>query len=276
MRPKSISNLLKQSLQHALRLAGLEIRRVAASSQVESERHSLLGVLQQAQKIGFRPATVIDVGAAYGDFTSHCRTVFPEARYLLIEPLQEYVPSLQAVIAALPNAEYVTAAAADRSGTVVLNVHPDLVGSSLYKEDEDSDVNGVERTVPAVTLDGLCQAKKTHGPYLLKIDTQGAELQVLAGAETIFPEIELIMLEVSLFEFFQGGPLLADCVVFMKEKGFLVYEMFDFQYRLLDGAMSQVDIAFVKEQGDFRKFHWYATREQRKQQNQRFRGSITL
>ena len=80
-------------------------------------------------------------------------------------------------------------------------------------------------------------------------------------------------MEVSLFEFFQGGPLFDDCLTWMKQKDFVLYDIFDFQYRLLDGAMSQVDLAFVPEKRLLRQFHCYATREQRIQQNQWLRGN---
>jgi hypothetical protein len=59
-------------------------------------------------------------------------------------------------------------------------------------------------------------------------------------------------------------------MVFMKERGFVLYDMLGYSYRLLDGAMSQVDLVFVKENGMFRKNHSYATREQREAQNKMF------
>ena len=56
----------------------------------------------------------------------------------------------------------------------------------------------------------------------------------------------------------------------MKMRGFVAYDLFDPQYRLLDGAMSQIDIAFVQDKSKFRKFHFYATGDQRAEQNRRF------
>lgn len=267
-----MTTVLKNHIKKVLNGFGLELRRIPSAAQHPIQRWSLSGVLQHAKAVGFTPATILDVGAAYGAFTSTCRTIFPDSRYLLIETLGEYYSFLQTITCSMPDAEFVNAAVTDKSGNVVIHVHPDLVGSSLYKEEEDSDVNGVKRIVPAVSLDDLCSDKNTRGPYLLKIDTQGAEIKVLSGAQTVLKEIALILLEVSLFEFFKGGPLLYDCITFMKEKGFVVYDIFDFQYRLLDGAMSQIDIAFVQENGLFRKFHCYATRAQREQQTKMFRG----
>jgi hypothetical protein len=43
----------------------------------------------------------------------------------------------------------------------------------------------------------------------------------------------------------------------MKERQFVVYDIFGWHTRLLDGALAQVDLAFVKENGQFRKHHRY-------------------
>jgi FkbM family methyltransferase len=227
----------------------------------QAARASMYGCLLQVRQNGFKPRTVIDVGAAQG--TPVLYDVFPQARYILIEPLEEYIPHLKQLVDRLDIAEYIIAAATATPGNVVINVHPDLEGSSLYQEDEDSDVNGVERTIPAMTLDNICSERDTKGPYIIKIDTQGSELEVLKGAQTILKDTEFVILEVSFFEFFKGGPQVYDCLSFMNNLGFVPYDIFDLQYRLLDGAMSQVDIAFVPEQSQLRKYHFYATREQR-------------
>jgi FkbM family methyltransferase len=282
MKNFSVLEMVKKILKKVGYTVGIEFRKVDSSSKGLKKqnmspaqtfaRSSLSGILQHAKHVGVSPRTVIDVGAAYGNFTTTCRTFFPDARYILVEPLEEYTPYLQSVITTGAYIEYILAVATDESGETSINVHPDLVGSSLYKENEDSEVNGVERAIPAVTLDEICTTRHTTGPYLIKIDTQGAELKVLSGTEKILQETEFITLEVSLFEFFKEGGQFYDYITFMKARGFVVYDIFDLQYRLFDGAMSQVDIAFVRENGQLRKLHCYATKEQREQQNQRFRG----
>ena len=104
-------------------------------------------------------------------------------------------------------------------------------------------------------------------PLTGPIDVQGAELDVLAGATETLRATECVVLEVSFFEFFHNGPLFHDVIAFMRERGFVAYDIFGFQYRPLDGALSQVDVAFVRETGEYRKHHFYATREQREQQD---------
>jgi len=127
-------------------------------------------------------------------------------------------------------------------------------------------VNGIPRVVPRVTLDHLVSENKLRPPFLLKIDTQGAELKVLSGYEENLQHTEFVLLEVSLFKFFEGGDQLHDVIAFMKSRGFVAYDICDFQYRPLDDALSQVDIVFVKERGQFRQHHFYATLEQRRAQ----------
>ena len=266
---------MKNVIQKVFRRLGFEIhRRAGAASFIQGpERTSLEGSLIQARAAGFVPATVIDVGAALGSFSRTCHAIFPEAQYLLVEPLQEYIPSLTKVIKDIPRASYAIAAATAEEQVININVHHDLVGSSLYQEvEEGSDVNGVQREVRSITLDRLVIEQKALPPYLIKIDVQGAELDVLAGGLTVLSGADWVLLEVSMFQFFDQGPLFWDVVEYMRSKGFVPYDVLGLQYRPLDGALSQLDIVFVKESGHLRQFHHYATPEQRHQQNRQFRS----
>lgn len=243
---------------------GLELRR----KDTGHGRHTLRGTLEHAKRLGFAPEVVIDVGAARGTFELY--ETFPDAHHLLIEPLEENRPHLEKVVHGLKNAEYIMAVATKAAGTATFNVHPDFDGSSLYLEDEESDVNGVPRNVRAVTLDEACSERGLKGLALIKLDVQGAELDVLHGASEVLKNTEYVVLEATLFKFFKGAPRFSDIILFMKERGFVVYDILDYLYRPLDGAMSQVDLVFVKEDGIFRKYHFYATKEQRESQNRSF------
>jgi FkbM family methyltransferase len=181
----------------------------------------------------------------------------------LIEPVAEFEASLREICGRY-KAEYVLAAAGEAPGTATLNVHPDRVGSSLLKEVEGASVDGAPRQVPVVTIDDVCAEKKLAGPYLIKVDVQGAELQVLAGARRTLEETEAVILEVTLFGILIGGPQLYDAIAWMKGMGFVAYDIFGFLYRPLDNALAQADIVFVRERGMFRESQAFATPEQRK------------
>ena len=250
--------VVRKIVNSSLGLFGMEVR-----SKEDRARATMFESLRQAVRNGLSPKTVIDVGAAHGTLPLY--ELFPEARFILLEPLDEFSPALREIVRGLKHAECLVAAAARKPGKVILNVHPDLVGSSLYKEEEGAHVDGIERTVPAVTLNDVCAERETQPPYLIKIDTQGSELHVLDGADRIMAETDFIIMEASLFGFFKGGPQILHTTRYMKERGFVVYDVFDLRYRPLDGAMAQVDLAFVQERSKFRASHAYATRSQREQ-----------
>lgn len=255
----------------ALGTIGLELHRKRSAADLAQyqldavqrmQRQSLAGALQHARRLGLRPHSVIDVGAAYG--TPELYEVFPDARHVLIEPLEEYRPHLDHLIQMYPHTEYLIAAATSRPGAVTMYVHADLVGSSTYAESDDSTgLNDSPRSVPAITLDGVCAERHVEGPYVIKVDVQGAELDVLSGAPDILQRTEYVVLETSLFAFYRQGVQFSDVIEFMRERGFAAYDLVGYSYRPVDGALAQVDVAFVKEGGPLRSCHVYATPAQR-------------
>lgn len=257
--------MVKSLVKRILRKLGLEVKRY--SPYYDESRGTMKGALLHAKRLGFSPTVVIDVGAAHG--TDELYRTFPDSHHILVEPLQEYEETLRGITDVLKSAAYIQAAATNFEGSLTINVHPDLVGSSVYLEKEDSNVNGVPREVSCTTIDHLCENIKDDDVVLIKIDVQGAEKDVLLGATKTLNKVEYIILEAVFYDFFDGGSEIFDLIHFMNTHGFSIYEFFDPLYRPLDGAMSQVDIAFVKKSGMFRFHHVYATSEQREIQNQK-------
>ena len=212
--------------------------------------------------LGFQPKTVVDVGVAKG--TPELYSTFPDSYLLLIEPLKQFETDLKSIIKKY-NGSYVLAAAGSTSGQVTFNVHDThLEGSSLYKESMGTEADGIEITVPMVCIDGVLQDKKLKGPYLLKIDTQGAELEALDGAQQTLLETEVVVLEVSMFGFMKGAPQLYDVVAYMKNRNFVAFDIVLGWNRPLDNALGQIEMVFVKDNGAFRKDHSYSTVDQLK------------
>ena len=242
-----------------------------AGFEVKPARSSPLARLRDAD---VAVATVFDVGAALGDWSRECAKTFPEARYLLVEPLHEFSAALARVTASLSAAEHVRVAAAAADGDLSFNVHADLVGSSVYREAEGASVDGVPRTVPAVSLDTLARERKAVGPYLLKVDVQGAELEVLRGGQHVLRETQAVILEVSFIEFFDGGSLAHEVIAEMSNRGFVVYDILDLIDRPLDGTLAQANVVFVPEASPTRRHKSFASAEQRAAQDVQFVAAI--
>ena len=60
----------------------------------------------------------------------------------------------------------------------------------------------------------------------------------------------------------KGAPDFYEVIKFMKDHGFVTYDILRGWYRPLDKALGQVDIIFVKENGMFRQDHRFATTNQ--------------
>ncbi len=233
---------LKYHAKHVLDRVGLRVSRGGPP------RTDLRGFVQHVVRLGFEPATVIDVGVADGTFELY--GAFPRARHLLVEPMAEFEDALR-YIRDRYGAEYVLALASEEAGEIAVRVDTDLHGVSLLNPVEPD----YERTLPVVRLDDLVTERSLQGPYFVKVDVQGAELQVLRGAPGILEAAEVVVLETALFRFKEGAPDFADVFDFMRERGFAVYDVFGGHTRPLDGALAQFDVAFVRENGRFRSSH---------------------
>lgn len=244
-----------RGLNAALRPLGLELHRYHPLGRAALPRTTLGEALGQAARLGCRPRTVVDVGVADG--TPELYATFPEASHLLVEPLREFEPVLQALCRTY-RAEYVLAAAGAAPGTAALTVGDDLQVTSLMERG-----GSACRTVPLVTLDGLCRDRPA--PFVVKVDVQGAELEVMRGAVSVLARTELVVLEASLFRFYEGGPDFHALVDFMKQRGFVVYDIAGARCRPLDHALAQVDLLFAPEDGALRRSHAYVSAEQERE-----------
>ena len=245
---------VKRSVNKLLNAMGLEVHQISGAQR--RARTSIAESYALLKDLGFRPNVVIDVGVAYG--TPELYENFPDAYLLLAEPLPKFEPSLKAILKRYRGC-YVLAAMGARSGRSAFNVHDNhLEGSSLYKETMGPAADGTEITVPIRRLDEVLVEKALSGPYLLKVDVQGAELDVLDGGQAALRESEVVVLEVSMFEFGKGQPQFFDVASYMKERGFVAFDIVIGWNRPLDNALGQVDIVFVKEHGQFRQDHAYA------------------
>src|SRR5262245_61451647 len=126
---------------------------------------------------GIEFKTVIDVGVAFG--TPALYRNYPDAKFFLVEPVPECAPILKRLATTL-NAEVFPMAAGATEGSVEFFVHTDISGSSRFRQWEGELMDGRVCSVPVRRLDSLVKLPLAR-PCLLKIDTQGAELEVLEG-----------------------------------------------------------------------------------------------
>lgn len=162
-------------------------------------------------------ATVVDVGAHHGQFALLALELFPHSSILCIEPLPGALERLRPALEADGRVTILPAAAAAEAGRRTLHVSRKTDSSSLLpilKSYVDA-FPGTEEArtleVEARTLDSMV-AKRIRRPCLLKVDAQGGELEVLAGAEAVLSQVDTAYVECSFVEFYRGQAL-ADEVI---------------------------------------------------------------
>jgi FkbM family methyltransferase len=246
MASDAVRRILPRSWWNALRR--LKRRSRYLSSPRAMER------LRGMKRRGFSPAVVVDVGAARGDWTASCRSLFPEAHFVLVEPFPEHEAELTR-LAERWGVRYVKAAAGRERSTLSLLVPDDPGGASFLPAQREGDTffkHSIE--VPVVPLDGL---QVEPGATLLKLDVQGYELEVLAGAGRLLEQVEVIVCECSLYPFQRGLPLVHQTIERILSLGFRLYDVAD-EVRWTSGTLAQVDLVFVASGSQLLQPRWWS------------------
>jgi len=248
---------LKNAIQKILNKFGFELRRIEPFPPGSPNRSvgSMRRLLEDLKVRGLSCHAIMDVGANRGHWSAMAKVVFPEARFCLIEPQIEMEGDLRSFCDQANNSVYYIAGAGAVASEKYLTIWDDLAGSSfLPSEDEQLKGAGKQRKISIVTIDSIVKNDGFDIPGLVKLDIQGYEIEALKGADSLFGQTEVFILEVSLFSFADnpGMPVLADIINFMLERNYVIYDFPGFSRRPLDGALGQCDICFVKKDGFLR------------------------
>jgi FkbM family methyltransferase len=220
---------------------------------------SMEGCLRFLPQVGLRPRCILDVGANRGEWSALAAKVFPDARFVLIEPQEEMVPPLTAFCGRHPSARFVRAGAAAEPGEAALTIWDDLQGSTFVVPAVDEMLaTGKQRLTPLVTIDSLFEGEP-HLPDVAKLDVQGYELEALKGATRLFGHTEIFILEVQLIRN-DVTPSFHAVVDFMDRRGYQVYDICGYWRRPVDDALGQVDLVFARADGPLcRDRRWSAS-----------------
>ncbi len=214
-------------------------------------------VWKNIAKLGFSPHSIIDIGAAKGNWTKELVKIFPNTKFLMVEPLKENLKSLEDVCSEKENIKYWTGIVCGYNGESNFNVHSDQ--SSIF----NSEFKGSITKVQAKTLDSLLTEMNILNVDAIKLDVQGAELEVLKGAEKSIKSCKVIQMEVSFRKIYENAPLVHELIRYMTDKGFRIFDIADTFKRKKDRALLQADIFFVSDETFFNPESWYINNEKK-------------
>jgi FkbM family methyltransferase len=192
--------------------------------------------------------TVIDVGANKGQFSLAARYLFPTAMIYAFEPLERARDLYHSVVPG-PVRMYDLALGA-QAGSATFFIASRADSSSLLAPGKGQELAyGVglasETIVSVERLETVMAAEALASPVLLKMDVQGAELDVLQGAASLLPLVQAIYCEVSFVELYERQPMASAIVSFLDDHGFSLRGIFNQSMTRQFGA-TQADLLFSR------------------------------
>jgi hypothetical protein len=104
-----------------------------------------------------------------------------------------------------------------------------------------------QEKISVITLDSEIQKWGEVGaPIFLKIDTQGYEEEVLAGAELTIKLVAAVQIELSLVKLYEKQELFDYFLEYFKEREFMLFDVIPGFSDPKTGQLLQFDAIFVK------------------------------
>lgn len=200
--------------------------------------------------------TVLDVGANVGDFAKIVREVMPEVKIYSLEPLPDCFDTLRNVLPGDKNFFPINIAAGSKADTLKFYRSFHSPSSSfLQMEDvhkeafpQSKDGQAAEPLdVKVNTLDSIFSDKDIKQNILLKIDVQGFENEVIAGASSVLSRTSIVLIEMSFVKLYKNLPLFHDIYSQLYSHGFKFRGNLAQMLHPATGEVVQVDAIFVKE-----------------------------
>ncbi len=178
------------------------------------------------------PLVAIDVGANDGVTARRIVEVFPLATVHAFEGSPDTFQRLRSATQDIAAIRPLALAAGPNDGTVEFQIAADdrlsgvLPPSDLGKR-YYADAADVTRTVtvPMVRLDAWAKREGIGRVDLVKVDTQGFDLQVLRGCAELLPNVRAINCEFQFAQEYEGCSTFSQIDQFLVESGFALYQI---------------------------------------------------
>jgi len=174
----------------------------------------------------------LDIGANAGQTGRALRKAGYDGRILSFEPIAECYARLADAAKNDPLWETRHIALGAQDGSTQIGVSENLVSSSIRAATPEliAIYEPIRYTrheeIPLARLDNLYDIiVRPEDVVYLKIDTQGFERDVIAGAQTVLPRINAVRMEVSVGEVYEGEMTIPEAITLMEGHGFTLIEI---------------------------------------------------
>ena len=237
-----VSELLRKAIK-AARLLRIEIFRYGL-------RHGVAASIEHEGALsGLGVRTVVDIGANLGQFSLVASAFYQGARIYAFEPQSEPFETLTRLLPRLGTVKLYCSAIGTHSGYMQMHISRRHDNSSLLPISArmselfpGTDEVAVAQ-VAIAPLASFLTVDQIVDPALLKIDVQGAELDVLRGCDDLLDRFRYVYVELSFVELYIGQVLCHDVIVHLDQKGFRLSGVYN-QREDSEGRAVQADFLF--------------------------------
>lgn len=195
--------------------------------------------LNTLQDNGYFIKNVYDIGANSGKWTRDMSKVLPNANFFMFEANETHRHDLSR----RGHPFFIEILASEEIEKKFFSIGG--TGDSLYLENTQFYCENDYRWVKTRTLDKIIEENNLEKPNFIKLDVQGAELDILKGAEHSLEQCHLICMECPILEYNIGAPTFNDYVEFMGAIGFTPLQILE--QHLVNSELVQFDIIFIKK-----------------------------
>jgi len=214
---------VKRFIQSVLSKFGFRLVRINDDPRASEGLDPFFSLLK---RFGFNPRHIIDVGANRGNWTRTAIQFFPGARYTLIEPQDHLKSHIQDLLDHGCKIQWINAGAGDKSGTMPMNTASRDDSSTFVLTDRHGQTIGTQRTaIPVKTLNEIVSSSGAPPPEMVKIDAEGFDLKVLAGASDLFGKTDIFLVEAVVCGNYENSA--AEVVQFMANAGYRLMDITD-------------------------------------------------
>ena len=212
------------------------IKRFLNSLRPAKQRLSHRKRLGYLQASGVEVRRALDLGAFEGKWTTLLREIYPAAQVIMVDANSDKERLLR------PLGDCRIAVLGDSDGREV-DYYKCLdgdagSGNGIYRENTEFSFASEKRK--CVTLSTLLGS--AEGFDLIKMDVQGAELDVIRGGLPIVRNSRYLLLELQTHNYNLGAPHFEEVVAFLLGEGFAVVDIVDLMYS--GDKLIQVDVLF--------------------------------
>lgn len=237
----SLKQLIKYSLLPHLRTSGLLSNWIRLPTDPPSQYYAL----STLKRLGFTPSIAIDIGAYHGSWSREYLRLFPRTTNLLLVEPNPYSYSILSNnlidLRSISRNVEVLDIALGKESQAQRKFFAMETGSSFYPE--LSPYSREEVNVRTSSLDQVVADTQFTSPDIIKIDTQGSELEILQGSSHVLGTLSVLQLEVSIVPSNRGGVLYQDVLDFLHNLGFFLFDVNQL-IRRKDGVLWQLDLTF--------------------------------